>query len=366
MKKKLCLLCLCLLMLSGCRIPFADYQVTDEEYYKTHTGTTEESVFQQTGKTTEKGTEQEVSLEQNAGSEQGDESKDDTEDKQNDAAEQIAELDVDITECELRTGVETQAYTDSSAFKKAGIVPADEVLPILAEEQGYFKVSYNGQEIWVNEGQCLVNAKQYIPSLQVNLGMGNNPNFFNIGDVPIPRVTDQLFYTRSGSQDGSEAWMRYAVAKQLRSAQKTFLKDGYSIKIYDAYRPYSVTLAIRDGYSAFLKTDQGKQLRQKYYYNGYAEGYFLAQKVSSHNYGAAVDMTLVEIANDEELTMPSAMHTLDARSGLKSWQGNGTTETSHAQYMREIMVANGFATLESEWWHFQVDTISKTLFDVPN
>ncbi|MGN0152979.1 MAG: M15 family metallopeptidase [Lachnospiraceae bacterium] len=331
MRKKSCLFILCLLLLTGCSSPFV---ITDEEYYKTHTGTTEESAFSQYEKST-------------------DEDQDD-------------ESDVDITACDLRTGIDAQAYTDASSSDKAEVIPADEVLPILAEEQGYFKVSYQDREMWVSEAYCLINAKQYIPSIQVNLGMGNNPNYFNIGDQSIPGVTDQLFYKRSGSQDGSEAWMRYGVAKQLRSAQKIFMKDGYTIKIYDAYRPHSVTIAIRDGYGAFLKTDEGKKLKQEYYYNGYGEGHFLAQKVSAHNYGVAIDMTLVEVDSNEEISMPSPMHTLDARSGLKSWTDKGTTETSHAQYMKGIMEAYGFSSLESEWWHFQVDTIARTLFDVPN
>jgi D-alanyl-D-alanine dipeptidase len=334
MKKQLCLWGLCVILLTGCTNPFADF-ITDEEYYQTHTGTTEESVFAK---------------------------------KENDTVqeEETSDDEVDITECDLRTGVEAKGYAEASDSKEVATIPADEVLRILAEETGYFKVSYEDEEMWVLESQCLVNAKQYIPSLIVNLGMGNNPNYFNIGDTQIPGVTDQLFYTRSGSQDGSEAWMRYDVAKQLKRAQNIFLKDGYCIKIYDAYRPYSVTIAIRDGYSAYLKTDEGKKLKQKYYFGGYNEGSFLAQRYSAHNYGVAVDMTLVESDNEEEIVMPSPMHTLDARSALKTWEGNGTTESSHAEYMRGIMVSYGFSTLDSEWWHFQIDTISRTLFDVPN
>lgn len=331
MRKKSWVFILCLILLTGCSTPFI---ITDEEYYKTHTGTTEESAFSQFEESTED--------------------------------DEAAEWDVDITSCNLRTGIDAQAYTDASASNEAAVIPADEELPILQEEQGYFKVSYKDQEMWVSEANCLVNAKQYIPTIQVDLGMGNNPNYFNIGDTAIPGVTDQLLYKRSGSQDGSEAWLRYEVIKQLRSAQKIFMKDGYSIKIYDAYRPYSVTIAIRDGYGAFLKTDQGKKLKQEYYYNGYGEGNFLAQKASAHNYGVAVDMTLVETDNNKDITMPSPIHTLDARSGLSSWQDNGTTEASHAQYMKGIMEAYGFTSLDSEWWHFQVNTISRTMFDVPN
>lgn len=333
MKRKCCLFILCLFVLTGCSTPFV---VTDEEYYKTHTGTTEESVFSRVEKSTEE--------------DEG----------------EIDEFDVDITDCDLRTGIDVQAYKDSSASKKADMIPADEVLRILEEDGNYFKVSYNNQEMWVSEAYCLINAKQYIPSIQVDLGMGNNPNYFNIGDNSIPGVTNQLFYTRSGSQDGSEAWLRYGVVKQLRSAQKIFQKDGYTVKIYDAYRPHSITIAIRDGYSVFLQTDKGKKLKQKYFYNGYGEGHFLAQKASAHNYGVAIDMTLVDLETNEDVTMPSPIHSLDARSGLKSWTDLGTTETSHAQYMKEIMEAYGFSSLDSEWWHFQVDTIARTMFDVPN
>lgn len=44
-------------------------------------------------------------------------------------------------------GVDVQAYTDASASQTAEMIPADEVLTILKEEQGYFKVLYDGREV---------------------------------------------------------------------------------------------------------------------------------------------------------------------------------------------------------------------------
>lgn len=338
MKKCLIVLLMCGItwMLCGCdEIP---YTITDREYYETHTGQEDTNTSlpkweYATDRKAEKETE--------------------------DGTAGI------ITNCSLRTGVETAAYGSPSDSAQMISLPANMEFQIENMDSGYFQIDYDNKKLWIPSKNCLINVKQYIPSLVVDLGLSHSPNYFNIGGNEIKGLTEKQLYTREGSVDGSEAWLRYEAAEKLLKAQELFLKDGYSIKIVDAYRPNSVTIIIRDGFNDFLRTDDGQALKNQYF-GSYGVGAFLAQSTSAHNYGVAIDMTLVDAKTKEEIEMPSPIHTLDASSAYNSWSSGSGVQTSHGEYMRGRMVECGFSTLDSEWWHFQVDSVERVVFDIAN
>ena len=84
-----------------------------------------------------------------------------------------------------------------------------------------------------------------------------------------------------------------------------------------------------------LMTDNGR----------YKLGNFLAQVASNHNYGIALDLTLVN-ARGEDVEMQTAMHDL-------SWFSEVEANNKEAKKLRKIMLDAGFGPLVSEWWHFQ-------------
>lgn len=326
----------CFLMtgiLSGCEeIP---YTVTDREYYKTHTGTEESNTtFPQWEDKTGK--------------------KDD-----------MDETSGVITDCMLRTGVETDSYGDALKNDKKVVIPANMTFDILDMDGNFFQVEFDGTKVWLPSNNCLINVKQFIPTLQVDLSLSHSPNYYNIGGNSITGLTDLQLYNNEGSVNGSEVWTRYEVAEKLLKAQEIFLKDGYSIKVIDAYRPNSATIALKDGLNEYLKTSEGRDLRQEYM-AGYGPGSFLEQNESPHNYGAAVDITLVDIDSGNELSMPSDIYTLDASSVYETWCVLSDERTSHGEYIRGKMAECGFVISDTKWWHFYVDSIEHTVFDIPN
>ncbi|WP_029231105.1 hypothetical protein [Butyrivibrio sp. VCB2006] len=80
---------------------------------------------------------------------------------------------------------------------------------------------------------------------------------------------------------------------------------------------------------------------------GFSLGSFLAARGSTHNLGIAMDLTL-ETMDGEELKAQTNMHDLSHFSILS--QNNDM-----ANMLSEYMVEGGYATLVSEWWHFQDD-----------
>lgn len=82
--------------------------------------------------------------------------------------------------------------------------------------------------------------------------------------------------------------------------------------------------------------------------NRFRLGSFLAQAVSTHNRGIALDLTLVRAASGQELEMQSQMHDL-------SWYSILAQNNENADLLAFYMEGAGYHGLSSEWWHFQDD-----------
>ena len=131
--------------------------------------------------------------------------------------------------------------------------------------------------------------------------------------------------------------LQEGTALKLAKAQELFAKDGYTIKIYDAYRPSSVS-----GIMSGIVNNSS---------------YVAPAGTSIHNRAAAVDMTLVD-SDGNELEMPSPMHTFNSTSHRNS-SSMGAQARANMNYMAGIMQQCGFTTVSSEWWHFSDNEASK-------
>ena len=119
-----------------------------------------------------------------------------------------------------------------------------------------------------------------------------------------------------------------STAKMLMEAYNLFDQAGYTIKIYDAYRPASA----QDKLEATVDFAGNNDL---------------------HSLGRAVDISLVNRANGQELRMPTKVHDFSeaaARTSADNWEW---TLKNNVEYMTEIMESVGFKTIENEWWHFE-------------
>ena len=74
---------------------------------------------------------------------------------------------------------------------------------------------------WTGEDDEYVLVKKYIPDIYVELRYATENNF-----------TGVKIY------DFTEAYLRYGTVKKLAQVQKELKQQGYSLKIWDAYRPF--------------------------------------------------------------------------------------------------------------------------------
>ena len=129
--------------------------------------------------------------------------------------------------------------------------------------------------------------------------------------------------------------LQLETAEKLKKANELFTQDGYTIKIYDAYRPSSVSGIMND-----IIKDSAEP-----------------SGTVMHNKAAAVDMTLVD-ADGNELEMPSPMYTLDYTSN-RDYRGMTPEARKNMDYMTSVMQRCGFTTVSSEWWHFSDGSADK-------
>ncbi len=136
--------------------------------------------------------------------------------------------------------------------------------------------------------------------------------------------------------------LQYDTLQLLMKAIELFKKDGYTVVIYDAYRPTSVQQKWFD------------VVRIHKWVANPAQG-----MGGVHDRGTAIDMSLID-KNGNELIMPTPMHTFSEDAARTS--ENMTDEArQNMNYMTNIMVRAGFGIITSEWWHFQDKNTSKYL-----
>ena len=154
--------------------------------------------------------------------------------------------------------------------------------------------------------------------------------------------TDKNFFRENFYNGLDKAYLREEVAKKLSLAQK-YLKSenpGYSILIMDASRPRSV--------SQFMYDKMKGTKFEKYVAD--------PKKGSMHNYGIAVDVTIVD-GNDKEIDMgfsPFYKSNLSIYWGfakLKMFDLNDT-QKKNRKLLSTVMQKAGFIPLSYEWWHF--------------
>lgn len=247
-----------------------------------------------------------------------------------------------VTGCQIRVPVSTKMYKTSKSKKKIKTIAKGTVLKVLKYKNHRFYVKYKKKKGWISEKHVFINLVDYIPSIEYKLHLAQKENLFNIRGKTIKGVSNRLFYTSKGLKSRKQCWLNYIAAKKLLKAQKSLQKDGYSIVLYDAYRPRRVSETLYNMIShSELADDMG----------GAVENYIALR--SAHNKGVAVDITLKSLKTGKELQMPSDIMTLGLESSEQSWYYKTTQAGKNARMLREYMTDAGFVYLPSEWWHFQ-------------
>jgi D-alanyl-D-alanine dipeptidase len=185
----------------------------------------------------------------------------------------------------------------------------------------------------------------------------NAHGFVSIGEA-IPDILLDIRYYSSfnfiGERiDGYEepaALLTREAAQALKEAGREAARQGFRLKIFDAYRPQKAV----DHFVRWAKDPD--DIRMKAFFYPELEkkdiiplGYIAEH--SGHSRGSTVDLTLFDMAAEKELDMGGVFDYFGEESHPDY---RGITEEQYANRMllRETMLAHGFKPLAEEWWHF--------------
>ena len=140
-------------------------------------------------------------------------------------------------------------------------------------------------------------------------------------------------FTKSPVYSCEKAVLHKEVALALIAVQKELATHGYGIKIWDAYRPFSV---------------------QEIFWKLVPDPRYVAdpRRGSKHNRGAAVDITLVNLSDGSELEMPTEFDNFTLQAHSHTTKNISKIAIRNRIMLRQVMEKHGFDVEPTEWWHF--------------
>ena len=154
-------------------------------------------------------------------------------------------------------------------------------------------------------------------------------------------------------------------ARALKTVSNELNVRGYRMKVYDCYRPacavkHFVMWGLEDTDIRMKEYFYPDLVKQELFSKGY-----VASR-SSHSRGSTIDLTLLDMKTGKDLDMGSPF---DMFSEVSHPDYKGITEEQYSNRMilRNVMLRNGFAPIDCEWWHFTLkdEPDPDTYFEFP-
>ena len=143
--------------------------------------------------------------------------------------------------------------------------------------------------------------------------------------------------------DCGECYLRKEVADAIARVHRRIKAQGYGgLKMYDCYRPHSAQ------WKLWKKVPNTQYVADP-------------RKGSMHNRGSAVDLTVVD-KNGKELDMGTGFDVFDKKAYI-DYTGHPANINNNRKLLQTAMIAEGFRTTRTEWWHFSYTLKSYPISD---
>jgi D-alanyl-D-alanine dipeptidase len=193
------------------------------------------------------------------------------------------------------------------------------MLHVHLQAQG-LKVSRKNRTYWqqvqADSLYEMIELKSFVPNMVYDLKYSTKNNF-----------TKQQLY-----KSGTQTFMRLEPARALAKLQRELNSRGYGLKIFDAYRPYSIT----------------KQMWELVHDERYVAN---PSKGSGHNRGLAVDLTIIRLETGKEIDMGTGFDNF-TDSAHQNFKELPDSVLQNRKLLKESMEKFGFKPLDTEWWHY--------------
>ncbi len=173
------------------------------------------------------------------------------------------------------------------------------------------------EQVQQDSTKKMVELKTLMPGLKYDLRYATINNFMH-----------RLMYP----QNTNITFLRLPAAMALQKVQQELNEKGLGLKIFDAYRPYSVTVKFWE------------LIKDERYIANPAKG-------SGHNRGIAVDLTIINLKTNEELNMGTGFDNF-TDTAHQTFTHLPEEELQNRHLLKSTMEKYGFVALETEWWHY--------------
>lgn len=165
----------------------------------------------------------------------------------------------------------------------------------------------------------------------------------------IPDIYVELMYATDNNFTGvriygfTDAYLRYGTVKKLANVQKELKEQGYSLKIWDAYRPFEAQQKLWEVYP------------DPNYVANPANG------MKKHNLGGTVDITMVA-ADGSIIPMPTEFDDFSLKADRNYSDIDNEEAVNNVMILQNAMENNGFIGYQGEWWDYS-DTVEYEAVD---
>lgn len=281
-----------------------------------------------------------------------------------------ASLSVISSEYVIISGLETSIDVregPEDAAEIMGFLNEGDTVDILEYGNVCHKILFEGKQAYVLAAHIKDEPIKYAYVPELIKKSGGRTYISEMIDVRhlCPDIKIQLLWAFPGNVLEKQFYpvevclIQKSTAEKLAAASEIFKQDGYRLVLYDAYRPYSVSVE---------------------FYDIVQDGRFVANPAknpSTHNRGAAVDISLEYIDTGELVEMYSPIDTFNISSlrnlpdiyqykkgskryneilsqypDILEYPRRSSAVKENVDYLTNVMESCGFTTISTEWWHF--------------
>jgi D-alanyl-D-alanine dipeptidase len=214
-------------------------------------------------------------------------------------------------------GQKKNVTTDDVSEKEMANIQETAAQEVTAQEITTEKEPEDDEYVLVNK---------YIPDIYVELMYATDNNFTGV------RI-----------YDFTDAYLRYGTVKKLANVQKELKEQGYSLKIWDAYRPFEAQQKLWEVYP------------DPNYVANPANG------MKKHNIGGTVDITMVT-ADGSVISMPTEFDDFSLKADRDYSDIEDEEAVKNVMILQNAMENNGFTGYQGEWWDYS-DTVEYEAVD---
>ena len=186
----------------------------------------------------------------------------------------------------------------------------------------------------------------------------NLPEGFVYLDKVIPNIVLEMRYASKNNFtgrviDGYEApkcILTRQAAEALKNVQEELNRYSLSLKIFDAYRPQRSV----DDFVKWWKDSSDIRMKNEYYPDVpkeqlFREGYISLK--SAHSRGSTVDLTIVMLPQNQELSMGGNFDLFGELSNTE-YKNVKPFQKVNRLLLKSVMEKHGFINYQMEWWHY--------------